>query len=304
MNQQIELSPPFPFIREKLNERMVIPFLGSGASLSNRDFTLKWEKSSQFLPNTGELTEYLAEKSNYPRIESLQLTELTEVAQYFQVVTGREPLEDELHNIFSLQYQFSSIHRFLAEIQVPIIIITTNYDDLIEQAFDALGKKYDLIIHTNNSQLADRIYWKPYGEVEPQKIIPNKLDININTVSVIYKMHGAIDRKEKERDQYVITEDDYIDFLVKMNKNRAIPAILAEPFEKCHFLFLGYSLRDWNMRVVLNRIEHEAHRQKLKKSWAIQNNPSPLEKRFWQDRNVEVFDMTIEKFVEKLKQVD
>jgi hypothetical protein len=88
-----------------------------------------------------------------------------------------------------------------------------------------------------------------------------------------------------------------------MNKNKAIPSIFAEPFQKCHFLFLGYSLRDWNMRVVLNRIERESRRQRGKKSWAIQHKPSPLEKRFWQDRGVEVFDLTIEQFVDKLRQV-
>ena len=38
-----------------------------------------------------------------------------------------------------------------------------------------------------------------------------------------------------------------------MTKNKAIPAIFAEPFQTRHFLFLGYGLNDWNLRVVLYR---------------------------------------------------
>ena len=47
-----------------------------------------------------------------------------------------------------------------------------------------------------------------------------------------------------------------------------MPVTLAAKLRKSHFLFLGYGLRDWNMRVILHRIAGE---QRLTyKSWAIQ----------------------------------
>ena len=110
-------------------------------------------------------------------------------------------------------------------------------------------------------------------------------------------MHGAVDRREPSRDQYVITEDDYIDFLARMTKNKAIPAIFAEAFQTRHFLFLGYGLNDWNLRVVLNRIERDLRRPKGIKSWAIQYKPKPIEARFWQERGVEVYDQLLDEFV-------
>ena len=128
----------------------------------------------------------------------------------------------------------------------------------------------------------------------------NKLDIDLGRVTVIYKMHGAVDRREPKRDQYVITEDDYIDFLTRMTKKKVIPAIFAELFQTRHFLFLGYSLRDWNLRVVLNRIQKDLRWPKAIKSWAVQHKPSLLEQRFWQERGVEVYDMNIEEFVNQL----
>ena len=88
------------------------------------------------------------------------------------------------------------------------------------------------------------------------------------------------------------------DFHGRMTRKRAIPNIFAEPFQRRHFLFLGYSLGDWNLRVVLNHLR----RSKDIPSWAIQHSPSPLEQRFWQDRGVEVYDMLLEEFVERLSQ--
>ncbi len=116
----------------------------------------------------------------------------------------------------------------------------------------------------------------------------------MNERTVIYKMHGAVDRRQPARDNYVITEDDYIDFLARMTKNKAIPSIFADPFQTRHFLFLGYGLNDWNLRVVLNRIP------KGITSWAIQYQPRRLERRFWQERGVEVYDLLLDEFIRQL----
>ena len=86
-----------------------------------------------------------------------------------------------------------------------------------------------------------------------------------------------------------------------MIKNSAIPAIFAEPFQTRPFLFLGYGLYDWNLRVVLNRLEREFRRPNDIVSWAIQRRPSPLEKTLWVPRGVQVFDQEIETFVSRLE---
>src|SRR5262249_35417886 len=136
----------------------------------------------------------------------------------------------------------------------------------------------------------------------------NLVDIDLAKRSVVYKMHGTVDRDDAERDQYVITEDDYIEFLARMTRGRAIPAGLAEPFLRSQFLFLGYGLRDWNLRVVLNRIEKDLRRAKNvsreKRSWAIDANPSPLEMRFWEERGVNIYRLTLDEFVVALERTE
>ncbi len=73
------------------------------------------------------------------------------------------------------------------------------------------------------------------------------------------------------------------------------------------FLFLGYSLRDWNLRVILKNLRRQltsATGRVLEDdtipSWAIQRQPSALEQRLWGRRRVEIFDLDLDEFVEQL----
>lgn len=292
-----QLEPPYPLIRDGLHHGKVIPFFGSGASLGKRNpKETPWtDRQAEYLPTATELATYLAKKTQFPQDEP---PDLAKVAQYYNVVGGRSLLHQDLHHLFDRNYPITSLHTYLADVPTPLLIVTTNYDDLIERAFG--DRAYDVVIHTTDPTLGDRLLWLRHGEMQPVEVSSNKLDIDLSAVTVIYKMHGAVDRRDPARGQYVITEDDYVEFLTRMTKRRAIPAIFAEPFQTRHFLFLGYGLRDWNLRVVLNRIEKDMGRRKDIKSWAIQYNPSPLEQRFWLERGVEVYDKTIEEFVTRL----
>jgi hypothetical protein len=256
-------------IRDGLRDGRIIPFLGAGASLGVRQPNVEWDHGqSAYLPKGDELARYLAQRTRFPSGEPRD--DLAKVSQYYTVVGGRDLLQNDLHSIFNRDYYLTTIHTYLAALASPLLIVTTNYDDLIERALSAIGRVYDVVIHSTDSELGDRVLWWKHGEAEPQRVSPNRLDLDLASKTIIYKMHGAVDRLDPERDQYVITEDDYIDFLARMTRNRAIPAIFAEPFQTRPFLFLGYGLRDWNLRVVLSRIEKDLHRRKGIKSWSIQ----------------------------------
>lgn len=298
-HQHLQLTPPYTLIREGLRQGLVIPFLGSGASLNSATPHLAdGGGGADGLPTASELARILAKQAHFPEDEQL---DLTKVAQYYHhVIGGRVPLHRVLRGIFDRDYPCMSVHHYLASLGTPLLIVTTNYDDLIERAFDAAGREYDLVIHTTDPGMAGRLLWWKHGQTEPEKVIPNKLLPALEATTVIYKMHGAVDRHAPARDQYVITEDDYVEFLARMVNKTAIPAGFAEPFLTRHFLFLGYGLRDWNLRVVLNRIEKQLRLSHEIISWAVQHEPSPLERRFWQGRGVEVYDLTIDEFVKEL----
>lgn len=293
-----QLVPPYQLIYDSLCQGLVIPFFGAGASLTrNPTPAVSTGESNAIVPTAMELAKFLASKSEFPSDEGL---ELTKVAQYYSLVGGRIPLYRELHSIFDRDFPLTPLHTFLANIPRPLLIITTNYDDLIERAYADQGKKFDVVIHTTDPNVGDRLIWMPHGSDKPVEVSPNKLDIDFENHTVIYKMHGTVDRRSTQHDQFVITEDDYVDFLVRMTKKKAVPAIFAEPFQSSHFLFLGYSLRDWNFRVILSRIQNELRRPTDVTSWSIQYKPSLMERKFWQRRGVEVYDILLNEFVQEL----
>jgi hypothetical protein len=75
---------------------------------------------------------------------------------------------------------------------------------------------------------------------------------------------------------------------------------IAAKLRRSHFLFLGYSLRDWNLRVILHRIWGE---QKLSwKSWAVQLNPDTLDREFWRKRDVDILDVRLEDYIAALSE--
>ena len=54
-----------------------------------------------------------------------------------------------------------------------------------------------------------------------------------------------------------------------------VPSTLVAKLKNSHLLFLGYSMRDWNLRVIMHRIWGE---QKLTfASWSVQLHPAPME---------------------------
>lgn len=299
-----DLEPPYGEILDLFKIGQIIPFVGAGASLSTRTGSTTWsEDKPTCLPSAAELGRHLADKIEFPDGESTD--DLAKVAQYYRVVAGRLRLRQRLRSIFAREFRYASIHEFLADIPACPLIVTTNYDDLIERAFQAKKRPYDLVIHpTDNPDWAGSVaYWK-HGAVEPDMVAPNKLSIDIANSTVIYKMHGAVDQSNAERDSYVISEDDYVEFLARMAMQTAIPAIFAEFFKKQYFLFLGYSLRDWNFRVILSQIERSLPRSQSDDfvSWAIQLQPSALEKALWEKRGVNIYDMSLNEFVERLRQ--
>jgi hypothetical protein len=217
-----------------------------------------------------------------------------------------------LHSVFARDYAPSTIHSYLAAIDKPLLIVTTNYDDLTEKAFALANRPYYLVSHlTDREDWAEAVLWWKYDPTRqgvaqpevfnPEPVHPNLLSrfVDLEAATVIYKMHGTVDIGRNEWSSYVITEDDYVDFLSRMTDKTAIPAMFIEYFNNRHILFLGYGLRDWNFRVVLRDLLR--HRRSRRVSWAIQHNPSQLEKELWGKRGVDIYDMDIKEFESKLR---
>jgi hypothetical protein len=289
----------------------VTPVLGAGANLTGRPVGASWEPLEKHLPSGGELAQYLAKRFDYEGDTS----DLVRVSQYVAVTKGGTgPLYEALHEIFDHNYEVTPLHTFLASLPAtlsakgellrgPPLLLTTNYDDLLERAFDATGEEYDLVVYVAEGRDAGKFLHRPYGK-EPRLIEEPEsyLELDPAQQTVILKIHGFVDRTQPDpedaMDSYVITEDHYIDYLSRTDLERLVPVKLLKRLGRCHFLFLGYSLRDWNLRAILHRIWAGRHTDFA--SWAVQMHPDPLEARSWRRREVEIFDMGLEEYLHGL----
>ena len=305
-------EPPYGVIWNRVKSSKVVPFLGAGASFVGRLSDVPWDpQQPQFLPSGVELSRFLAQESNFPSQDPHDIDDLAKVASYYAIISGRRILHERLHEIFNYEFTYGPLHTLLASVPAPLLIVSTNYDTFIEQAFHAVNKPYDLIIHpSERKDIANAVWWWPHGAPEPSVVPPNELDIDLDKKTVIYKMHGTIQHETDKWNSFVITEEDYVDFLSRMTNNAAVPSLFYEYFRTRSFLFLGYSLRDWNLRVVLKNLDRYLGRRRGVSdddedeplpSWSIQLHPSELERKLWENRKVNIFDMTLDHFVAKMQ---
>jgi hypothetical protein len=291
----------------------VVPFLGAGASFVGRPPGAVWAADqTAFLPSGRELSNLLAGETMFPAESQIDRDDLAKVSSYYADVNGRRVLRERLREVLANDYPSGELHHFLAALPEHQVIVVTNYDTLVEQAFQAAGKPYDLVVHpADRKDIANAVLWWRHGETEPVPIAPNELDIDLARTTTIYKMHGTVDRDTGTWDNFVITEEDYVEFLSRMTANTAVPSLFYEYFRERSFLFLGYSLSDWNLRVILKNLSKLLSPKRgvgtdrdedILPSWAIQLHPSELERTLWKNRQVSIFDLTVDEFVAKLKQ--
>ena len=304
--------PPFKLLAREFREGQIIPFLGAGASVCARPPDAVWDDSVQeFPPLGGELSLALAEECGFPAEEERLHRELSRVSSYYEHASvGRSTLRERLHAIFSRPYRPGPLHEFLSSVPKGLLIITTNYDTLIEQAFDAAGKPYSLVVYpTDRPQAAGKVLLRraeSAGEgFEEQPLAKLDLSCEPDDASVIFKMHGSVDTRDPDNGQYVITEEDYVTFLGRMTEKNAIPNDFLLPLQRRRLLFLGYGLEDWNFRVLLrslNAVDASGRAGTDFVHWAIQRRVDEIEQRIWQRQSVNLADMDLNDFVAKLKQ--
>jgi NAD-dependent SIR2 family protein deacetylase len=302
-------SPPYQVIRDLIAQGSVVFFLGAGASASVRPAKAQWVPGTiDYPPSGSELSRHLADTIGFASADEHDRTDLPRVASYFEYVQAdRELLRSELRRIFKPQFKPGKIHEYLAKIQAPALIVTTNYDDLIEQAFEAIGRSYHLVVHpADRLDLYGGVLWRRAGQKNFEEAEPNTLSISLENDPIVYKMHGSIDPTRQDSDNFVITEEDYVDFLARMTGRVAIPAAFELIFRRSRFLFLGYSLRDWNFRVMLRALrvhggKRSSNPDPTLRSWAIQLHPSDIESDLWSNQKVLIYDLDINTFADQLK---
>jgi SIR2-like domain/Protein kinase domain len=288
-----------------LLEGRVVPVLGTGSNvLASPDPVTP---APGRLPPAGlELAAHLAGRFGYP---STDLVELPRVSQYVAVTHGDGPLWDELHDLLDADYVPAAAHRLVATLPrvlrgrgaPPLLVVTTGYDAALEWSLDDAHEDADVVGYVAAGRHRGRFWHRaPDGSTTLIEIPNAYADASPEKRTVVLRLRGGVDRTpSRERESFVVTEDDYIGYLD--GDAGMIPVAVAARLRRSHLLFLGYDVRDWHLRVLLRRLwGDETGRYR---SWAVLAEPDPVERQFWLARGVEVLEAPLHQYLDVLPRV-
>jgi hypothetical protein len=234
---------------------------------------------------------------------------------------GRVDLSRTLRDLLlKSTYEPSSVHRSVARVPGRVrelgrecyqLVITTTYDRSLERAFDEVHEPYDLVVFAATGEHSGRFvhipWWDPDSRGARPITIPNEyVDLPIDEDgelerTVILKLHGGAADLGKGwpplRDNFVITENDYIGYLTQSPIESLVPLQILNAIRDSHFLFVGYRVQDWSDRVFLQRIwgNHPLEAR----SWAVDPGLDVVER--WERLGVNVIDETLTDFMNDLE---
>jgi DNA-binding SARP family transcriptional activator len=237
--------------------------------------------------------------------------DLTRISQYVEVTRGSGPLYDELHSLLEATGAPGPVHRFLAGLprlaresggDQPLLV-TAAYDLALEQALLDAGEEFDVVTYIAAGRHRGRFcHLTPEGEAIPIDS-PNTYaaELALDRRPAVLKLYGCVDTSPERRwESFVVSEDDYIGYLQLRDLAASVPVALAARLRRSHLLFLGYEMRNWNLRIVLNRLWE--NRTLRYRSWAVLESPVQLERELWRRRDVEVLEAPPEEYVARLAQ--
>ncbi len=232
----IDLSKIPPKLLEAAQTRRLIPFVGAGISA----------QSGVDYPNWRQLLERLREAALAQElISGEEDQEIQQLLDHRQFLMAAEELRfrlpiDEYESLLIDQFDPddavpAEVHRQMFRLNPPLIL-TTNYDRLLEDAF------------ASRHERAATVY-SYRAAVSVQRLLQSG---NRSGRPVIFKLHGTIDEVEG----IILSERDYRQLLYE---NPGYRIVLSAIFLTHVVIFLGFSFGDPELRLLL-----EQHRESLK----------------------------------------
>lgn len=270
------------------------PLLGAGACYGR-------------LPAGKELSQKFAALYQYPFADAHNLPR---VMQYAVTANG-DPV-DLKHQVCSYLQEYVpppgvhppaiDPHTVLARFPIETFL-TTNYDDFMATAL--LQEK-----ECRKDPVVQSPTWWDIEVEEPALGLPTFEE------PLVYHLHGRWD----DPGSLVLTDDDYLTYLVNMVEARAandqppLPSTVIRAMTSHPLLFVGYSLQDWNFRVLFHGLLKAMPLIRRRRHISVQLLPDLDEsvadaaerardylERYLNDWSITIFIGTTQEFFEQLR---
>ena len=257
-----------------------VPFLGAAANISSD--SLKYKGTPLGSDVSKKLAATLAGGPRDPE-------NLPRVSLHLEVRKDRPYLEERVEQLIDAgSCQPSPLLRLLAELPFDLIV-TTNYDCLMEQALKEAGRDYMVLVQP------------------PKGFHPNAPELKAlagYTGVIVYKIHGTFGGADRLPSDLILTEEDYIVFLTAVTGTAdriGVPNLITGRLQTRSMLFLGYGLEDWDFQVLYKTLVESLENRNRFKSYAIQKSPHQDWKLFWERKGIVIYDSDVYAFAAGLR---
>jgi hypothetical protein len=191
---------------------------------------------------------------------------------------GRAHMVDMLDELLENGKEPSPALSALAKLPFRVIV-TTNYDSLIEQALR------DTKLPGKESKKKPKVLnYEPGIDSKAQVILEEPSEEQ----PLLFYIHGSLER----RDNIVITAEDYIKFIGRMTQKdqyHPIPQWIRTKIQQWPTLFLGYSLRDYNLRLLFQTLRWGLDESQVPRSVSVDRSPDPMVQHYLEKEEQTVF---------------
>jgi hypothetical protein len=321
--QGTEANPLYPYYQDilaTLRDGQLVFFLGLETNLYGRKEDREWHPG-ETLPSNRELARYLARELHLPLDEPLGVAGVSQCAfaeekqsQLNQILgkifANRGIKPSPLHQFFADLFSCAERDKRLILSEDPLlrrlVVVTTTYDNLLEKAFldDSRGVSSVPNFHVLSYQSDEMspgkfLHVKYVGGIRASASVieqPNEYkELDDDDFSVIIKLPGAIEGIDF---RYAIAEDNFFAFAGR-SLPKLLPPQLMVKLQNSRHLYLGYKVRDWNLRALLYSI-WGATRQRMK-SWAVLPEAGRADMVFWNFSGVKVIEAPLNTFIDGLR---
>ena len=195
----------------------------------------------------------------------------------------------DTHRLFTSWRHFRT--RKGATVPYPLII-TTNYDDVLERRLDKVRLPYHLLSYQADGPDRGRFYHR-----HPDKTLQViERPRNIRRLSdgfVVVKLNGGFDSQGRIPESFATTRLDYWDLAARIPE--VLPTVVRERLSANPLLFLGHGLAAADIESLV-RFAHKEHPGP--RSWAVVLKKKGIQ--YWRQCGVEILEQPVNFYANEL----
>jgi hypothetical protein len=192
-------------LKKAMAQQKLVVFVGAGASIDAG------------IPRWSQLADELGKDLGIDNKESDPLL----IAQIYYNERGQKAYVEKIRDLLQFKKaRYNQLHEAIFDLK-PRHVLTTNLDDLLEQAISAKGLPYSVVMKDDDL---------PYAED-----------------NMMIKIHGDLELKN-----LTLKEEDYLEY---SERHPLLETQIKSVFASKIILFVGYSFSDYDLKQIVQRVK-------------------------------------------------